>query len=141
MTSWDGRETVRLTSGKDSESTPRWSPDGRFLAFLSSRRDENETSQLWLLPRGGGEAEKITELPGRRRGLRLGAGLQAPRARRVATRSPSESDKDSGDGKKKAEEADRHRPLPVQGRRRTATSDAGTTTSRSSIARPASSRS
>ena len=64
MTSWDGHETVRLTSGRDSESTPRWSPDGRYLAFLSSRGDENEASQLWLLPRGGGEAEKITELPG-----------------------------------------------------------------------------
>ena len=64
MTSWDGKETQRLTSGKDSESTPRWSPDGRYLAFLSARGNENEISQVWLLPRSGGEAEKITETKG-----------------------------------------------------------------------------
>jgi dipeptidyl aminopeptidase/acylaminoacyl peptidase len=64
MTGWDGKETVRLTSGKESESTPRWSPDGRYLAFLSARSDQNEASQIWLLPLGGGEAERVTELPG-----------------------------------------------------------------------------
>ncbi len=64
MTSWDGKETVRLTAGKESETTPRWSPDGRFMAFVSNRGDENEVSQLWILPRAGGEAEKITELKG-----------------------------------------------------------------------------
>ena len=64
MTSWDGKETVRLTAGKESETTPRWSPDGRFLAFVSNRGDENEVSQLWILPRAGGEAERITELKG-----------------------------------------------------------------------------
>jgi dipeptidyl aminopeptidase/acylaminoacyl peptidase len=64
MTSWDGRETLRLTSGESSESSPRWSPDGRFLAFLSDRRDPHELSQLWLLPRGAGEAERLTQLAG-----------------------------------------------------------------------------
>lgn len=64
MTSWDGKETVRLTTGKESETNPRWSPDGRYLAFLSERGDENEVSQLWLLPRAGGEAEKITDVKG-----------------------------------------------------------------------------
>ncbi|MFY9553064.1 MAG: S9 family peptidase [Thermoanaerobaculia bacterium] len=64
MTSWDGKETVRLTRSKNSENTPRWSPDGRYLAFLSSREDENDASQLWLLPRSGGEAEKVTESKG-----------------------------------------------------------------------------
>jgi len=64
MTSWDGRETVRLTTSKESESSPRWSPDGRFLAFLSSRDDDNEVSQVWLLPRSGGEAEKLTSEKG-----------------------------------------------------------------------------
>jgi dipeptidyl aminopeptidase/acylaminoacyl peptidase len=61
MTSWDGKQTVRLTTSKQSESTPRWSPDGRYLAFLSDRDDEDEVSQIWLLPRAGGEAEKVTD--------------------------------------------------------------------------------
>jgi dipeptidyl aminopeptidase/acylaminoacyl peptidase len=62
MTSWDGTRTVQMTaSPKDSESRPRWSPDGRFLAFVSGRGDENEADQLWLLDRAGGEARKLTE--------------------------------------------------------------------------------
>ena len=64
MTSWDGRRSVRLTTSKTSEHTPRWSPDGRYLAFLSSREDAREVDQVWLLNRAGGEAEKLTDLPG-----------------------------------------------------------------------------
>ena len=61
MTSWDGARTVRLTTSKQGESAPRWSPDGRWLAFLSSRDDEH--TQLWLLDREGGEGHKVTTLP------------------------------------------------------------------------------
>ena len=61
MASWDGRRNVRLTTSKPGESTPRWSPDGRWLAFLSSRDDEH--TQLWLLDRQGGEGRKATTLP------------------------------------------------------------------------------
>lgn len=64
MTSWDGLKTLRLTTSKEGESTPRWSPDGQFLAFLSSRGLEGETDQVWLMNRAGGEAEKITDLKG-----------------------------------------------------------------------------
>ncbi|MCD5417901.1 S9 family peptidase [Candidatus Bipolaricaulota bacterium] len=35
----------RLTRGKTSDSTPAWSQDGRFLAFLSTREDEIEVKQ------------------------------------------------------------------------------------------------
>lgn len=64
MTGWDGRRALRLTTSKASEHTPRWSPDGRYLAFLSDREDGREVDQVWLLDRGGGEAERITDFPG-----------------------------------------------------------------------------
>ena len=65
MTSWDGSRTVQLTNReKESESTPRWSPDGRFLAFVSSRSDKHDNDQLWLLDRTGGEARPLTKLDG-----------------------------------------------------------------------------
>lgn len=63
MTSWDGTTTLRVTSSPESESTPRWSPDGRYLAFLSSRQ-EGKGAQVWLLDRRGGEAQRVTQVKG-----------------------------------------------------------------------------
>lgn len=62
MVSWDGTRTVRLTSSPDGESSPRWSPDNRWLSFLSARGDSDKGAQLWLLDRLGGEAEKLTDI-------------------------------------------------------------------------------
>lgn len=64
MVSWDGTRTVRLTSSPDGESSPKWSPDNRYLGFLSSRGEGEKGSQLWLLDRQGGEAEKVTDVKG-----------------------------------------------------------------------------
>ena len=36
MVNWEGTEDVRLTFGKQSSSSPKWSPDGKYLSFLSS---------------------------------------------------------------------------------------------------------
>ena len=61
------RRRVQLTSSKDSESRPRWSPDGKYLAFTTSRGDEDEKkkgAQVWLLNRSGGEAQKLTDVKG-----------------------------------------------------------------------------
>lgn len=62
--------TRQLTFSGDGEQHPRWSHDGRYLAFISSRPDETEpvpddddddaTDQIWILPVDGGEARKVT---------------------------------------------------------------------------------
>lgn len=63
MTSWDGRGTVRLTWTPEAETMPRWSPDDRWLAFLSGRQ-EGKGGQVWLLDRRGGEAQRVTQVRG-----------------------------------------------------------------------------
>jgi dipeptidyl aminopeptidase/acylaminoacyl peptidase len=50
----------RLTSGEKADAAPLWSPDGRELAFVSSRADD--TKQLYVLPLEGGEARRLTSL-------------------------------------------------------------------------------
>ena len=64
LAKWDGSENRALTFGNKGASHPRWSPDGKWIAFLSGREEENEIDQLWVLPIGGGEAEKLTNLKG-----------------------------------------------------------------------------
>lgn len=51
-------ETAQLTAGTHTDWSPRWSPDGRLLAFLSDR--EGDVSQLFVLPLYGGEARQVT---------------------------------------------------------------------------------
>ncbi len=63
MVNWAGDRTIRLTSSPEDESNPRWSPDNRYLSFVSGRF-ESKGGQLWLLDRSGGEAERLTELRG-----------------------------------------------------------------------------
>src|SRR5579884_567595 len=46
----------QLTSGLHHDTTPRWSPDGETLAFLSNRTG---TTQIHLLPLNGGEPRQI----------------------------------------------------------------------------------
>jgi Tol biopolymer transport system component len=77
----DGTGSPRpLTSGEKADTAPRWSPDGRRLAFLSTRGGK---PQLYLLDLDGGEARKLTDLKG-------GAGEPAwsPDGRRLAFAAP-----------------------------------------------------
>ena len=78
----DGTSAARqLTVGSKTDSSPRWSPDGRTLAFLSDRSavlqaggggarpgpaeaPKEGGTQVWLLPfADGGEARQLTDLP------------------------------------------------------------------------------
>ena len=55
----DGTNSIQLTRGDKNSSNPKWSPDGKWIAFTSSRESKNN---LYILPVGGGESEKLTDV-------------------------------------------------------------------------------
>jgi Tol biopolymer transport system component len=64
MTSWDGRQSMQVTQSPESEHSPGFSPDGRYLAFLSARAEKDGPDALWLLDRAGGDARQVTHFKG-----------------------------------------------------------------------------
>ncbi len=94
MISWDGSESVRLTSSPDSENHPRWSPDGKYLTFLSSRY-ETKSSQIWRMDRRGGEAEKLTDLK-----HSIGDYVWSPDSKRILLTIQDQESSDEADKKK-----------------------------------------
>ena len=101
MVSWDGRQQIQITATPEGESSPRWSPDGTYLAFLSSRQGAKK-AQVWLLNRAGGEAAKLTDLKGG-----VSEYAWSPDSKRlvlvVEDPDPSEADTDKETDKKDAE--------------------------------------
>ena len=58
----DGSAPPRpLTRNEKSDTTPAFSPDGTAVAFLSTR---SGASQVWVMSLLGGEARKVTDVPG-----------------------------------------------------------------------------
>src|SRR5438309_3304098 len=59
-----GEEPHQLTKG-DHDSTPRWSPDGKYLLFLraTDKDGKPEPPQLSILPLAGGDSFSFTDLP------------------------------------------------------------------------------
>lgn len=63
MSGWDGADHVQLTHSPEGEGAPKFSPDGKYLSFLSSRGNLDR-DQIWLMDRRGGEAKKLTSIKG-----------------------------------------------------------------------------
>jgi dipeptidyl aminopeptidase/acylaminoacyl peptidase len=61
MAPFAGGDAVAMTAEGVSSSHPRWSSDGKYLAFLSARTEGK--AQVWLLSRAGGEAQHLTDTP------------------------------------------------------------------------------
>lgn len=57
--STDGGKPWRLTSSPGSDFNPRWFPDGRRIAFISTRGD---TAQIWVIDPHGGEAAPLSDI-------------------------------------------------------------------------------
>lgn len=68
MVNIDGSNNRQITFSNESENSPRWSPDGKYLSFTSSRPGKTRGNQVWLLDRSGGEAMQLTEIKGRLQG-------------------------------------------------------------------------
>lgn len=54
----------QFTYGDQMDSSPRWSPDGGTIAFLSNRADNEKPAQIYLIPFKGGEARPLTKIDG-----------------------------------------------------------------------------
>ncbi len=72
----DGTGLRRMTSHSASDFSPRWSPDGKTIYFLSTR---SGSSQIWQIPIGGGESTQVTSVP-----LDLGSFHISPDGARIA---------------------------------------------------------
>jgi dipeptidyl aminopeptidase/acylaminoacyl peptidase len=62
----EGGPGRQLTTAKKTNNNPRWLPDGKSIAFVSSRDGE---SQIWVIPVNGGEARKVTTISTEAAGL------------------------------------------------------------------------
>jgi dipeptidyl aminopeptidase/acylaminoacyl peptidase len=63
MVSWDGSQRLALTAAAEGIGKPRWSPDGRYLAFMSAPSGADK-AQIMLLDRRGGDARPLTSVGG-----------------------------------------------------------------------------
>src|ERR1035438_9014022 len=107
MASWDGSRQVRLTSSPESENAPRWSPDGRYLGFLSGRPGKAKGTQIWLLNRMGGEAQQFTNFKNK-----LSSYEWSPDSTRLLL-TMTERDPADSDDEKPAPGANAKAPKPV----------------------------
>lgn len=64
MASFDGAQRIRLTAAGTSASNLRFSPDGRYVAYLATQASE-EPEQLYLLDRRGGAPQALTHVTGK----------------------------------------------------------------------------
>jgi dipeptidyl aminopeptidase/acylaminoacyl peptidase len=62
-----GGDPQQLTDGDFADTDPAWSPDGRYLAFVSARhadRDYDNAADIWIVPADGGEPRRLTDTAG-----------------------------------------------------------------------------
>jgi len=59
-----GGDPTQFTIAEGTDSSPRYSPSGDRLAFVSTRGADDDRPQLWVLPTAGGEARQVTNVAG-----------------------------------------------------------------------------
>ena len=64
MMSSDGKETITLTEQTMGVGNYQWSPDGKYISYLTKGKDEDKGSQVFLMDRRGGEGVQLTNIKG-----------------------------------------------------------------------------
>ena len=64
MINKEGTETLTLTEQTKGVSNYNWSPDGKYISYLTAGKEEEEDNQLYLMDRRGGEPIQITHIKG-----------------------------------------------------------------------------
>lgn len=64
MMSSDGKETLTLTEQTKGVGNYQWSPDGKYISYLSKGKDEENGAQLFLMDRRGGEGIQLSDIKG-----------------------------------------------------------------------------
>lgn len=62
LLSTDGKTQKQLTRSGGKNSSPKWSPDGKWIAFLSQRAGD-EVTQIYVIAPEGGEARRVSRMP------------------------------------------------------------------------------
>jgi dipeptidyl aminopeptidase/acylaminoacyl peptidase len=100
MVKWDGSERVQLTYGKEGASEPRFSPDGKYISFLSPRPGPAKGTQLWLMDRRGGEPQQFTAITD----LEIEGYVWSPDAKKLLLTMHPKTEPDVEEGKPPAPE-------------------------------------
>ena len=58
----NGRTQMQLTNTKGKNSGPKWSPDGKWIAFISQRTGD-DGPQVYVISPDGGEARRVSNMP------------------------------------------------------------------------------
>jgi len=108
LADWQGRRSVRLTGTSFSEHSPRWSPEGQWIAFLTDRGDEDAGDQIWLLPREGGEARQLSHF-----GAAITSFAWSPDGKRMVFSAKVSPPPDDSSGASPESTKDDARPQPI----------------------------
>ena len=80
----DGRSPARQITFGERDAQPQWSPDGKYISFVSPRGGAEAKAQIYLMQADGGEAWKLTEA---KEGIATGGGVNyswSPDSTRIA---------------------------------------------------------
>jgi len=104
-----GGAPKELTFGLGEDEDPIYSPDGKWIAFISNRGVAEER-HIWVVPSGGGEAHRLTSLTGHEVGARWSADSQSIQFTHSTVLGASETYTSSIDGKSEPHLIGQERP-------------------------------